>query len=120
MHEIGHAIETKLDLLHDKKYIEIQKNGLEDINIVTDTQNIKYYQDNMFLNDTGKFISEYQRRIYDNDIDNNYIIDYNTYKFNTRTLGEYFSEGFRCYFEENKLLKRKDIKLYNYIKEVLK
>ena len=120
LHEIGHAIETKLDLLHDKKYIEIQKNGLEDINIVTDTQNIKYYQDNMFLNDTGKFISEYQRRIYDNDIDNNYIIDYNTYKFNTRTLGEYFSEGFRCYFEENKLLKRKDIELYNYIKEVLK
>lgn len=120
LHEIGHAIETKLDLLHDKKYIEIQKNELEDINIVTDTQNIKYYQDNMFLNDTGKFISEYQRRIYDNDIDNNYIIDYDTYKFNTRTLGEYFSEGFRCYFEENKLLKRKDIELYNYIKEVLK
>ena len=120
LHEIGHAIETKLDLLHDKKYIEIQKNELEDINIVTDTQNIKYYQDNMFLNDTGKFISEYQRRIYDNDIDNNYIIDYDTYKFNTRTLGEYFSEGFRCYFEENNLLKRKDIELYNYIKEVLK
>ena len=120
LHEIGHTIETKLDLLHDKKYIEIQKNGLEDINIVTDTQNIKYYKDNMFLNDTGKFISEYQRRIYDNDIDNNYIIDYNTYKFNTRTLGEYFSEGFRCYFEKNKLLKRKDIELYNYIKEVLK
>ena len=120
LHEIGHAIETKLDLLHDKKYIEIQKNGLEDINIVTDTQNIKYYQDNMFLNDTGKFISEYQRRIYDNDIDNNYIIDYNTYKFNTRTLGEYFSEGFRCHFEENKLLQRKAIELYNYIKEVLK
>ena len=120
LHEIGHTIETKLDLLHDKKYIEIQKKGLEDINIITDTQNIKYYQDNMFLNDTGKFISEYQRRIYDNDIDDNYIIDYNTYKFNTRTLGEYFSEGFRCYFEENKLLKRKDIELYNYIKEVLK
>ena len=28
LHEIGHAIETKLDLLHDKKYIEIQRNGL--------------------------------------------------------------------------------------------
>lgn len=120
LHEIGHAIETKLDILHDEEYIKIQKKGLENINILTDTKNIKYYQDNMFLKDTGKFISEYQRRIYDNDIDNNNIINYNTYSFNSRTLGEYFSEGFRCYFEENKLLKRKDIDLYNYIREVLK
>lgn len=120
LHEIGHTIETKLDILHDKEYIDIQNKELENINVVTDTQNISYYQDNMFLKDTGKFISEYQRRIYDNDIDNNYIINYNTYSFNSRTLGEYFSEGFRCYFQENKLLKRKDIDLYNYIRRILK
>lgn len=120
LHEIGHAIETKLDILHDKDFINIQRKDLENINLITDLQSIKEYQDNIFIKDTGKFISDYQRRVYEYDIDSNYFLNYNTYKFNEKTLGEYFSEGFRCYFEENKLLKRKDIELYNYIKEVLK
>ena len=120
IHEIGHAIETKLDILHDNKYIEIQKKGLETINPITDTMKIKGYGENDFIIDTGKFISEYQRRVYEEDIDKNGILDYSTFVFNTKTLGEYFSEGFRCYFESNKLLKKKDIDLYNYIKEMLK
>ena len=119
LHEIGHAIETKLDLLHDKKYIEIQQNGLNIKEIHTD--NIKGYEkENEFWLDGNKFISEYQRRVYEQDIDGNYKLNYLDFTFNPKTLGEYFSEGFRCYFEENKLLKRKDINLYNYIKEVLK
>ncbi len=119
LHEIGHAIETKLDLLHDKKYIEIQQNGLNIKEIHTD--NIKGYgKENEFWLDGNKFISEYQRRVYEQDIDENYKLNYLDFTFNPKTLGEYFSEGFRCYFEENKLLKRKDINLYNYIKEVLK
>ena len=120
LHEIGHVIETKLDLLHDKKYIEIQKKGLETINPIVDTVRIDGYGKNSFVIDTGKFISEYQRRVYDEDIDKNGILDYSTFTFNSKTLGEYFSEGFRCYYESNKLLKKKDIDLYNYIKEVLK
>lgn len=119
LHEIGHVIETKLDILRDKKFIDIQKSGLENVNLITDLQTLKEYQNVDFIKDTGKFISDYQRRIYEYDIDDNYIINYNTYKFNERTLGEYFSEGFRCYFEENRFLKKKDIDLYNYIKEVL-
>ncbi len=119
LHEIGHAIETKLDLLHDKKYIEIQQNGLNIKEIHTDNIN-GYGKENEFWLDGNKFISEYQRRVYEQDIDGNYKLNYLDFTFNPKTLGEYFSEGFRCYFEENKLLKRKDIKLYNYIKEVLK
>lgn len=119
LHEIGHAIETKLDLLHDKKYIEIQRNGLNIKEIHTDNIN-GYGKENEFWLDGNKFISEYQRRVYEQDIDGNYKLNYLDFTFNPKTLGEYFSEGFRCYFEENKLLKRKDIYLYNYIKEVLK
>ena len=119
LHEIGHVIETKLDLLHDKKYIEIQQNGLNIKEIHTD--NIKGYgKENEFWLDGNKFISEYQRRVYEQDIDGNYKLNYLDFTFNPKTLGEYFSEGFRCYFEENKLLKRRDINLYDYIKEVLK
>ena len=58
--------------------------------------------------------------MYETDIDGNPIIEYLSYTFNPKTLGEYFSEGFRCYFESNKLLKRKDIELYDYIEEILK
>ncbi len=120
LHEIGHAIETKLDILHNKDYIDIQKDGLDNINPITDIDKIEGYGTNDFIKDTGKFISEYQRRVYEEDIDKNSIVNYTDYTFNTKTLGEYFAEGFRCYFEDNKLLKEKDIKLYNYIKGVLK
>lgn len=120
LHEIGHAIETKLDILHDNKYANIQKKGLENINPIVDVNKIKGYGENDFVIDTGKFISEYQRRVYENDIDGNSLLNYNNFTFNTKTLGEYFSEGFRCYFENKNLLKRKDIDLYNYIKEILR
>lgn len=120
LHEIGHVIETKLDILHDNKYIKIQKDGLENINPITNIEKIQGYGKNDFVINTGKFISEYQRRVYEEDIDGNSLINYdNNFTFNTKTLGEYFSEGFRCYFENNGLLKNKDIKLFNYIEGVL-
>ena len=119
LHEIGHVIETKLDLLHNKKYTKIQQNNLNVQQMHID--NIKgYSKENEFWLDGNKFISDYQRRVYEQDIDGEYKLNYSNFTFNTKTLGEYFSEGFRCYFEENKLLKRKDIDLYNYIEEVLK
>ena len=47
-------------------------------------------------------------------------MDYLDLTFNPKTLGEYFSEGVRCYFQKNNLLKKKDIELYNSIKEIFK
>ena len=118
LHEIGHVVETKLDILHDDKYIKIQENGLNINQISID--NIKGYDiENEFWTEGDKFVSDYQRRVYGQDIDGNTRLNYLNYTFNTKTLGEYFSEGFRCYFENNKLLKKKDIELYNYIKETL-
>lgn len=118
LHEIGHVVETKLDILHNDKYIKIQENGLNINQINID--NIKGYDiENEFWTEGDKFISEYQRRVYGQDIDGNTRLNYLDYTFNAKTLGEYFSEGFRCYFESNKLLKRKDKKLYDYLKEIL-
>ncbi len=31
IHEIGHAIETALDLYHDEKFLKVLSSGLEDI-----------------------------------------------------------------------------------------
>lgn len=119
LHEIGHVIETKLNILHDRKYIEIQEKGLEIQEM--HTGNIEgYAKEYEFWKDGNKFVSDYQRRVYEKDIDGNYKLNYENFTFNSKTLGEYFSEGFRCYFQENNLLKRKDIELYNYIKEILK
>ena len=125
MHEFGHVIETKLDLMHTARYIKLQSSGMENINPLFDFENIDGYERIYngkkvkvdFVKDTGKFISEYQRTIYDEDIDENPRI-YN-YSFNAKVLGEYFSEGFRCYFQNKKLLQKKDIELYRYIKEIL-
>lgn len=119
IHEIGHAIETKLNILHDKKYINIQENNLNIQQMAID--NIKGYDKKYdFWLQGDKFISNYQRRVYQQDINGNPVVNYVNYTFNTQTLGEYFSEGFRCYFQNNEFLKKKDIDLYDYIKEVLK
>lgn len=126
LHEIGHVVETKMDLMRSDRYISLQSRQMKNINPIYDLEHIDGYEVIYngkkekvdFVKDTGKFISEYQRTIYDEDIDNNpRILD--NYEFNPRTLGEYFSEGFRCYYQSNNLLRRKDIELYNYIKEIL-
>ncbi len=64
-----------------------------------------------------KFISKYQGRIYNNDMYGNSRIDYKNGKINIKSLGEYFSEGYREYFQNPEHLKEKDVKLYNFIKE---
>ena len=48
--------------MHNKEYIRMQQKGLENIDIAKDTEMLKEYQSNMFVKDTGKFISNYQKR----------------------------------------------------------
>ncbi|EFV01918.1 hypothetical protein HMP0721_1312 [Pseudoramibacter alactolyticus ATCC 23263] len=38
---------------------------------------------------------------------------------NKNVLGEYFSEGYRCYCLEPSVLKKKDKELYDYIRGLL-
>ncbi len=122
IHELGHAIETNLDLFDNPEFMYILRNGIEDIgpsdfelddNFISIENGYEVQKTITKLNvSNSKFISEYQRRVYNED---SYEIIINN-EFNFRLLKEYFSEGYREYFENPENLKTKDIKLYKFIK----
>lgn len=117
LHEIGHVIETKNNILNNDKYIEIRKIGLENSSIYG-TYHLRGYNRNDLIGlKSKKFISEYQSLLYAKDFKGKSYITSNG--MNLNCLGEYFSEGFREYFQNNKNLMQKDVNLYNYIKELL-
>lgn len=121
-HEIGHILEEKLNIKNDNKYQKILKNGIEDIDITNNCiGEIKGYDPNKyeFLLTGDKFISDYQRRVYNIDIDKEPRINYTNYEFNYNVLRDYFPEGLRAYFSDKQLLKTKDYELYKYVEEVL-
>lgn len=121
-HEIGHILEEKLNIKNDNKYQEILKRGIENIDITNNCiGEIKGYDSNKyeFLLTGDKFISDYQRRIYNIDIDKEPRINYTNYEFNYNVLRDYFPEGLMAYFNDKQLLKTKDYELYKYIEEVL-
>ena len=117
IHEIGHAIETKLDLLNDNKYIEVRRKGLENYNIFS-VQDLKEYKNTKGICN-NKFISNLQGKIYYKDLQGNTYVGHNQ-EINLNCLGDYFSEAFREYFENGKNLLRKDKEIYNYIEEGIK
>ncbi len=117
IHEIGHAVETKLDLLHDNKYIEVRRKGLENYNIFS-VKELKEYKNTKGIY-SNKFISNLQGKIYYKDLQENTYVGRNQ-KINLNCLGDYFSEAFREYFENGNNLLRKDKEMYNYIKEGIK
>jgi hypothetical protein len=65
----------------------------------------------------GRRLSGYQGYIYPYDFrgEGAYINGY----LNKNVLGEYFSEGYRCYCLEPSVLKKKDKELYDYIRGLL-
>ena len=115
IHEIGHYVETRYNILNDKKYIEIRNKGLENYSIYQVKELTNYKVKGIKNN---KFISEQQGRIYLKDLNNKSYIGYNQ-KINLNCLGEYFSEAFREYWINRENLKMHDIDLFNYIEEVL-
>lgn len=115
IHEIGHYIETRYNILNDKKYIEIRNKGLENYSIY-EVKELTNYNVKGIKN--NKFISEQQGRIYLKDLSDKSYIGYNQ-KINLNCLGEYFSEAFREYWINRENLRIHDIDLFNYIEEVL-
>lgn len=118
LHEIGHAIETKLDIFNDNKFIDILKNNISEMDIIRIKRDKTTFGQEIDLIENDKFISEYQGRVYNYDINKKPRFDNITKRFNYKTLGEYFSEGFATYFTNKEILKEKDIKLYRYIEEL--
>jgi hypothetical protein len=116
IHEIGHYIETRYNVINDIKYKSIRAKGLENYPIYA-VQDLPSYADRKGIKN-NKFISELQGMIYNKDLNGSSYIASNG-KINLNCLGEYFSEGFREYCENSKRLKMIDIDLYNYIEEVL-
>ncbi len=119
IHELAHALETKLELHNNSEYNRVLNNGLENIlpmDIIYDDKN---YPVPIYLLNNSKFVSEYQGRIYPNDLDGNPMFNAEEKKLNIKCLGEYFSEGYKEFIINPNNLKEKDNKLYNYIKELL-
>ena len=111
IHEAGHIVFHALNIQKDDRYQKILRKGIENVTnydiIINKQYEFEFYQ----LNTTSdKFINDYQKRLY---IDMN-TLDYGA-KFDFLKLNEYFSEGYRSYFKEPEILKKKDPDLYNYI-----
>lgn len=122
IHEIGHIIEEKLDIANDIKYQLILKNSIGEIDVFNNSiGSIKGYDADKyeFLLTGNNFISDYQRRVYNIDINKNDRIDYMKGTFNYNVFRDYLPEGLRCYMTDKQLLKTKNIDLYKYIEEVL-
>lgn len=117
IHEIGHYIETKYNIINDDNYIKIRNKGLEDYSIYA-VKDLPFY-DNVKGISNNKFVSELQGLIYKKDLQGKSYIGTGQ-KINLNCLGEYFSEGFRAYWVEREKLKMLDLDLFNYIEEVLK
>lgn len=115
IHEIGHAIETKLHILNDNNYIKVRNNGLENYNKATIKHNDELNTDCIV---SSKFVSELQGKIYNKDLKGNYRT-YSNGNLNINCLGDYFSEGFREYIENSNNLLSKDKELFNYIRGVI-
>lgn len=111
VHEAGHIVFHELGIEKDKKYQKILKKGIEKVTNYDIIENKDYekpfYQ---LVTDSDKFLNDYQKRIYINIETHDYSAE-----FDYSTLREYFSEGYRAYFKEPEILKKKDQDLYNYI-----
>lgn len=108
IHEYGHALERACKVWKDPEYISVRADGID----LADLSKVVYDETTFTapihrLN-SEKFISEYQGRLYRRGNSDAIEIDLSTLK-------DYFSEGYRAYYTEPWLLKKKDPKLYAYI-----
>lgn len=125
IHEVGHAVETYLNLYENAEFIKVLQKDIpiDDIGFWDFTLDMfgKIQVGYLSHPSIKKFISEYQSSSYECDVfKNERFIEKNGKKiFNVLTLGEYFAEGYRAYFLEPQLLQEKDPRLYQFIKELI-
>ncbi|MDE7299553.1 MAG: minor capsid protein [Lachnospiraceae bacterium] len=118
IHEIGHMVENKL--LKTAQVAGMRKKVVKDISIFDLDNDI--FLDNagnakeIFFVKNNRFVSDYQGRIYVDDIFEAFEPDG---AFKDDLLWEYVSEAFREYIQNPDRLKAKDIELYNLIAEAV-
>ena len=115
IHEIGHVLVEKLRINNDSKFVKIINNTLKDLSENDIIFDPKTFSKGIFRIENKKFITEYQGRIYQNE-----GFSLSNGKLNFKAFKDYFPEGLRMYYQDIELLKRKNIELYNYIKELIK
>lgn len=109
IHEYGHALEISLDLIHNEKYLNVRASGIDlsDLSKIDDDN--ETFTEQAWILNNSKFISRYQGRMYEHVgimEDGKIVLD---------SLMEYFSEGYRAYFQTPDFLKEKDPELYEFI-----
>lgn len=113
IHELGHAIETKLNLYRNERFMQVLNNGLEGASISDIIYDKESYDRPVMILQSSKFISKYQGRMYaDVGIFNDDM------SLNINSLGEYFSEGYREYMINPDNLRVKDKMLFDFIEEI--
>lgn len=114
VHEVGHAIETKLDLYNDKTFLKVLHRGTESVSMENVIYDMEAFGRPITRVEIEKLISEYQGRLYE-DVG----IFTDDMKVNLMAMREYFSEGYREFIMSPERLKRKDRALFDYIKGVI-
>lgn len=110
IHELGHAIETKMDLCNKEDFIKVLNNGLENISLEDVIYDRDTYNRPIIRIQSDKFISEYQGRLYEE-----VGILNDDMSVNLKAMGEYFSEGYREFIMNPDNLRKKDEKLFKFI-----
>lgn len=116
-HELGHALETMLELYNDPECKKVRDSGLsEKISVFSKEIKTEVREGNREIRylDNEKFLSTYQGFINKVDSQGNEWITKDG-NLNTNVLIEYFSEGYRYYCTNPKLLKKKDKALFDFI-----
>lgn len=115
IHEFGHVLADAYDLYNDPKFLSILSEKFESLDwgnaVFAFRQEVNDY---VYLLKSDKLIDIYQGRIYADLID----VDYSE-PIPLDSFQEYFSVGFDLYFNNPKLLQEKDIKLFDYLREML-
>lgn len=115
IHEMAHIIEEILEVWSNTKFINLLRDTIGEIDymadVIEDTET--FVKTILRINNTDKFISIYQSRVYD---EVSGVLD--DFSFNYQSLGDFFSEAYKCYLINPALLKEKQILIYNFLEEL--
>ncbi|MGN1224361.1 MAG: phage minor head protein [Ruminococcus sp.] len=115
IHELGHAFAAARNLYADQKFLDILKDGLC-LDDWGDTIYVKhpFKDDFVYILRSDKFINSYQGRIYPDSDDIDFMSE-----IKPEWLQEYISIAFDTFFSNPNLLKERDVKLFEYLEEII-
>lgn len=115
IHEFGHVLADAYNTYDDPTFLNILSEKFDSLDWGSTLYTFRTeVNDYIFLLKSDKLLDIYQGRIYVDFFD----IDYSQ-PIPLKCFQEYYSVGFDMYFKNPELLQEKDVKLYNYLKEML-